>query len=110
MDTPILPPRHSTALWPATRARRFVCLMTGNSKPRRTYDENIRILNAAYNLFTGTKNENPYFFMWKVNPIPFARLIGLEPPQIKRFLAGAWGHLNYRMLHSKCEHCRKLAI
>jgi hypothetical protein len=106
----ILPPRLSTALWTATRARRFVRLMTSNPKWRGTYDQNIRILNAAYNLFTATENDDVRLFMWKVNPIPFARRLGLQPAQIKRFMAGSWPVLNYRMIHSKCAHCRKLAI
>ena len=110
METVILPPPHTHIFWSATRTRRFARLVTGNPKRRGTYDQNIRILNAAYNLGTGTMNEDPRLFMQKVNPIPFARLIGLEPIQIKRFLVDSWRLLNDRLIRSKCEHCRKLAI
>jgi len=96
--------------WPATRVRRFVRLITDNPRWRGSYDQNIRILNATYNYFVGSTREDPTAFMMKVNPISFARMLGLEPCQIKVFLPDSWKELNHRLLHSKCEPCRMLAI
>jgi hypothetical protein len=107
----IQPPPHCHIFWSATRARRFARLAACNPKRRGTYDQNIRLLSMVYDRLTGTTEDgDPRLFMQKVNPIPFARMLGLEPPQIKRFLAGYWGQLNQRLLHSRCAHCRRLAI
>jgi hypothetical protein len=111
MDKTIIrPPAPYHIFWPAIRVRRFARLVTGDPKRRGTYNDNIRLLNTIYNLFMRSDNSDPRLFMQKVNPIPFARLIGLQPPDIKRFLAGSWSSLNHRLIYSKCEHCRKLAI
>ena len=109
-NTIILPPPHCHIFWSATRTRRFARLVLRNPKRRGTYDQNIHLLSAVYDLFTGATETDPRLFIQKVNPIPFARMLGLEPPQIKRFLAGSWRQLNHRLLHSKCAHCRILAI
>jgi hypothetical protein len=104
----ILPPRPYHINWPASRARHFAQIISGNPKRRGTYDQNIRILNDAYSRLVGSE-AHPRAFIQKVNPLIFARLLGWSEQLIKVTLRGSAHELWTRAAHSKCEHCRALA-
>jgi hypothetical protein len=104
----ILPPRPYHINWPASRARHFAQIVSGNPKRRGTYDQNIRILNDAYSRLVGSE-AHPRAFIQKVNPLIFARLLGWSDELIKVTLRGSAHELWIRASYSKCEHCRTLA-
>jgi hypothetical protein len=109
----ILPPRHYHINWPATRARHFARIVSGNPKRRGTYDQNIRLLNASYTALIGkpdqTSTADVRLFIQKVNPLAFAHIVGISPLQTKKMLGPAFLELLHRITHSKCECCRSLA-
>ena len=109
----ILPPRHYHINWPATRARHFARIVSGNPKRRGTYDQNIRLLNASYTALIGkpdqTSTADVRLFIQKVNPLAFAHIVGISPIQTKKMLGPAFLELLHRITHSKCECCRSLA-
>lgn len=103
----IKPPAHYHIFWSATRARTFARIVTLDPKRRSTYDQNIRLLAAEYNMLTGTE-ANPRQFIQKVNPLLFAHLLGWPPHFTQRTLGREWNTLYTMVIYSKCEHCRKL--
>jgi len=109
----ILPPRHYHINWPATRARHFARIVSGNPKRRGTYDQNIRLLNATYTGLIGkpdqTSTADVRLFIQKVNPLAFAHVAGISPLQTKKMLRSVFLELLHRITHSKCECCRSLA-
>jgi hypothetical protein len=109
----ILPPRHYHINWPATRARHFARIVSGNPKRRGTYNQNIRLLNATYTALIGKPDQmstaDVRLFIQKVNPLAFAHIVGISPLQTKKMLGPAYLELLYRITHSKCECCRSLA-
>jgi hypothetical protein len=109
----ILPPRHYHINWPATRARHFARIVSGNPKRRGTYNQNIRLLNATYTALIGkpdqTSTADVRLFIQKVNPLAFAHIVGISPLQTKKMLGPAFLELLYRITHSKCECCRSIA-
>jgi hypothetical protein len=109
----ILPPRHYHINWPATRARHFARLVSGNPKRRGTYNQNIRFLNMTYTALIGKPNQmstaDVRLFIQKVNPLAFAHIVGISPLQTKKMLGPAYLELLYRITHSKCECCRSIA-
>jgi hypothetical protein len=102
----IRPPLHCHIFWSATRTRHFARILSVNPKRRGTYDENIRLLNAAYSKKMG-KEAHVRLFMQRVNPILFARAMGWDP-RVARKLIGyhSWNTLYKMVMRSKCEHCR----
>ena len=104
----IRPPLHCHIFWSATRTRHFAQILSGNPKRRGTYDENIRLLNAAYSKKVG-ENNNVRLFMQRVNPILFASAMGWNP-RVARKLIGyhSWSTLFKMVMLSKCEHCRSI--
>ena len=109
----ILPPRHYHINWPATRARHFARIVSGNPKRRGTYDQNIRLLNTTYTRLIGkpdqTSTADVRLFIQKVNPLAFAHVVGISPLQTKKMLGPKFLELLHRITHSKCECCRSLA-
>jgi len=109
----ILPPRHYHINWPATRARHFARIVSGNPKRRGTYDQNIRLLNATYTALIGKPDQmstaDVRLFIQKVNPLAFAHVAGISPLQTKKMLRSVFLELLHRITHSKCECCRSLA-
>ena len=109
----ILPPRHYHINWPATRARHFARLVSGNPKRRGTYNQNIRFLNMTYTALIGKPDQmstaDVRLFIQKVNPLAFAHIVGISPLQTKKMLGPAFLELLHRITHSKCECCRSLA-
>jgi len=109
----ILPPRHYHINWPATRARHFARIVSGNPKRRGTYDQNIRLLNATYTALIGKPDQmstaDVRLFIQKVNPLAFAHIVGISPLQTKKMLGPVYLDLLYRITHSKCECCRSIA-
>ena len=109
----ILPPRHYHINWPATRARHFARLVSGNPKRRGTYNQNIRFLNMTYTALIGKPDQmstaDVRLFIQKVNPLAFAHIVGISPLQTKKMLGPAFVELLHRITHSKCECCRSLA-
>ena len=112
-DERILPPRHYHINWPATRARHFARIVSGNPKRRGTYDQNIRLLNGVYTALIGKRDQKSTadvrLFIQKVNPLAFAHVIRMSPLQAKRLLGPVFPELLHRIVHSKCECCRALA-
>lgn len=108
----ILPPRHYHINWPATRARHFARLVSGNPKRRGTYNQNIRFLNMTYTALIGKPDQmstaDVRLFIQKVNPLAFAHIVGISPLQTKKMLGPAFVELLYRITHSKCECCRSI--
>lgn len=109
----ILPPRHYHINWPATRARHFARIVSGNPKTRGTYDQNIRLLNALYMQMIGlpqaTEEADVRLFIQKCNPLAFAHTVGIHPLLTKKLLGHSFPELLHRITHSKCECCRALA-
>ena len=108
----ILPPRHYHINWPATRARHFARIVSGNPKRRGTYNQNIRFLNMTYTALIGKPNQmstaDVRLFIQKVNPLAFAHIVGISPLQTKKMLGPSFLELLHRITHSKCECCRSL--
>ena len=108
----ILPPRHYHINWPATRARHFARIVSGNPKRRGTYNQNIRFLNMTYTALIGKPNQmstaDVRLFIQKVNPLAFAHIVGISPLQTKKMLGPSFLELLHRITHSKCECCRSI--
>jgi argininosuccinate synthase len=105
----IKPPPHYHIFWSATRARQFARILSGDPKRRSTYDQNIRLLNAAYSRIMETEAD-PRAFIKKVNPVLFAHALGMSPHFTQRVIGFRSYNTLYTMVkQSKCEHCRKLA-
>jgi len=102
-------PLHCHIFWSATRARHFARILTGDPKRRGTYDENIRLLNAAYSKKVGTE-AHVRLFIQKVNPILFARAMGWDMRLVFKLIGRhPWNTLYNMIVNSKCEHCRAAA-
>lgn len=104
----IRPPPHCHLFWSATRTRHFARILSGNPKRRGTYDENIRLLNAAYSKKIGV-DSHVRLFMHSVNPILFAHAMGWDPRFAHKLIGyHSWSTLYKMVIWSKCEHCRKV--
>ena len=102
-------PVHYHLYWPATRTRLFARILTGDPKRRKTYDENIRLLNDAYANVTGNK-VHPHLFIQKVNPVLFALAVGISNQEVCTIIRPQHRmRLWQQCAYSSCAHCRQLA-